>query len=55
MINIEERTTKIVPGETSLFISFNYNPQYVDIIKQFSGISYNKNNRLIRYERKYSS
>ena len=45
MIKIEERTTKKVPGETSLFISFNYTPQYVDIIKQFSGISYNKNTK----------
>lgn len=45
MINVEERTTKKVPGETSLFISFNYNPQYIDIIKQFSGINYDKNTK----------
>ena len=34
MIKIEERVTKKVPGETSLFVSFNYNPEYLNIIKQ---------------------
>ena len=45
MILIEERQTQKVPGETSFFISFDYKPQYIDIIKQFSGINYNKNTK----------
>lgn len=45
MILVEERTTQKVPGETSFFISFDYKPQYVDIVKQFSGTNYNNNTR----------
>ena len=45
MILLEERQTQKVPGETSFFISFDYKPQYVDIIKQFSGVNYNKNTK----------
>ena len=45
MIKIEERTTEKVPGETSFFISFDYKPQYIDIVKQFSGTNYNKNTK----------
>ena len=33
MILIEERQTRKTPGITSLFISFKYNPTYIDIIK----------------------
>lgn len=45
MILVEERTTEKVPGETSFFISFDYKPQYIDIVKQFSGTNYNKNTK----------
>ena len=45
MILIEERQTQKVPGETSFFISFDYKPQYINIIKQFSGVNYNKNTK----------
>ena len=33
MILIEERQTRKTPGITSLFISFKYNPAYIDIVK----------------------
>ena len=33
MILIEERQTRKTPGITSLFISFKYNPTYIDIVK----------------------
>ena len=42
MICIEERKTEKVPGETSLFVSFDYNPTYVDIVKKCSGSSYHE-------------
>lgn len=45
MINIEERKTEKVVGETSFFISFTYNPNYINIIKQLSGVNYNKNTK----------
>ena len=40
MIKISERATSKLPGITSLFISFNYNKDYVDKIKTLSN-SYN--------------
>ncbi len=39
---IEERITKKVPGETSLFLSFNYNTDYLNIIKQCEGAHFDK-------------
>ena len=42
MINIEERVAEKVPGETSLFITFPYNPDLVKIIKLFPGGNYSK-------------
>ena len=33
MILIEERVTKKVPGETSLFISYDYNQEIVDYFR----------------------
>mgnify|MGYP004651466211 CR=1 FL=1 len=46
MITIEEKITKKVPGETSLFISFPYRKELVDIIKLFSGSNYSKRDKL---------
>ena len=34
MIKIDERQTNKLPGKTSLFISFKYNPLIIEIIKQ---------------------
>lgn len=45
MINIEEKITKKVPGETSLFITFNYKKEYVDIIKALPGSNYSKKDK----------
>ena len=42
MITIEERTAKKVTGITSLFISFKYNQQLVDIIKTVQCKQYTK-------------
>lgn len=39
---IEERITKKVPGETSLFLSFAYNTDYLNIIKQCEGAHFDK-------------
>ncbi len=45
MIKIEEGVTKKVPGETSLFISFDYKKELVDILKLFSGSNYSKKDK----------
>ena len=33
MIKLEERTTSKVTGDTSIYVSFDYKPEYVDFIK----------------------
>ena len=45
-IKIEERQTEKVPGETSLFVSFPYNQELIDIIKSFSGSNYSKKTKV---------
>ena len=40
MILIEEKQTKKLPGLTSLFISFNYNPLIIETIKSFAIYQY---------------
>ena len=45
MIKIEERITKKVPGETSLFVSFNYNTEYLNIMKQCEGSHFDKKSK----------
>ena len=45
MITIEEGITKKVPGETSLFISFDYRKELLDIVKLFSGSNYSKRDK----------
>ena len=45
MIQIEERKTKKVVGETSLFVKFNYRKELVDFLKTLSGFSYDKETR----------
>ena len=45
MIRIEERTTKKVPGETSLFVSFTYNPEYLNIVKQCEGAHFDRKSK----------
>ena len=42
MIQIHERIAERVSGETSLFVSFSYKEEYVNIVKGFSGSSYHK-------------
>lgn len=42
MIKIQENSTKKCPGETSLFVSFNYSPDLVNIVKQADGSVYDK-------------
>lgn len=46
MITIEERETKKVPGETSLFVSFDYKKELVDIVKLFTGSNYSKKDKV---------
>ena len=43
MIHIEERKTVKLPGETSLFVKFQYDPLIVDTVKQCSVAHYDKN------------
>lgn len=45
MINIDEKIAKKCPGETSLYIKFNYSPVYVNIIKQCDGAKYDTKNK----------
>ena len=42
MINIEERISNKIPGGTSLFVSFQYNQNIIDIIKGCDTANYNK-------------
>ena len=42
MITIEEKVSKKVPGETSLFLTFKYSNDYLEIVKQCSGSSFDK-------------
>ena len=49
MIKISERATSKLPGITSLFISFNYNKDYVDKIKTLSN-SYNFDKKAKEWE-----
>lgn len=46
MINISERRTNKLPGNTSLFVSFNYQPDIVNAIKTISSSVYDKNTRV---------
>ena len=46
MIYIEEKPTQKVPGETSLFVQFNYNPDYVEIVKKYSGSVFHKKEKI---------
>ena len=44
MIKIQESTTKKCPGDTSLFVTFKYNADVVNIVKQCDGALYDKKN-----------
>jgi SNF2 family DNA or RNA helicase len=46
MIHIKESITKKVPGITSLFVTFDYNPQIVDLIKKVDGAYYHKKEKV---------
>lgn len=46
MINITEKRTSKVPGITSLFISFNYSQDIINIIKSFPCKNYSKKTNL---------
>lgn len=43
MIHIEEKQTHKLPGKTSLFVNFTYNPLIVEIVKQCTVANYDKN------------
>ena len=42
MINIEERKCQKLSGITSLFLSFNFNPEIINIIKTYDKYVYDK-------------
>ena len=42
MIKIEERIPKKCPGLTSLFITFDYSPTIVSLVKQIDGAVYDR-------------
>ena len=46
MIYIKEEKTKQVPGLTSLFVSFDYNKDAVEVVKSCDGSKYNKKNKI---------
>ena len=43
---IEENISKKVPGETSFFLSFNYNKDYIDIMRQCEGAYFDKKSKV---------
>ena len=45
MINIEENITKKCPGDTSLYVNFDYNADIVNIVKNCDGSIYDKKNK----------
>ncbi len=45
MMLIEEKISRKVPGETSLFLSFEYNKEYLEIIKQCEGAHFDKKSK----------
>lgn len=45
MILIEEKQTQKVPGITSLFVTFDYNPIYVDLIKTIPQCNFDKDTK----------
>lgn len=45
MIKIDERMSNRVPGITSLFISFDYNQDIINLIKEFEVYDYNKSTK----------
>ncbi len=46
MIKIQENFTKKCPGQTSLFITFNYNQDLVDILRQCEGSIFDKKHKI---------
>lgn len=46
MINIFENYSKKVIGQTSLFVSFNYDPKVIEIIKQAEDYYYDNNTKI---------
>ena len=46
MITIEERISSKVPGSTSLFVSFPYKKELIDIIKNGDTYNYDKNTKI---------
>lgn len=46
MIHIEEKRTVKLPGLTSLFVSFNYHPKYVEILKTVPVFNFDKNTKV---------
>ena len=42
MIHIEEKHTSKLPGKTSLFVNFTYNPMIVETVKQCTVANYDK-------------
>ena len=42
MIHIEEKQTSKLPGKTSLFVNFTYNPMIVETVKQCTVANYDK-------------
>lgn len=46
MIKIEEKTPKRIPGRSSLFVSFDYKPQIVAVIKDCTPCHYDKKSKI---------
>ena len=44
MVYVEERSTKKLPGLTSLFVNFDYNPSIVEVLKTFQ-FNYDKSSK----------
>lgn len=42
MVKIEERVAKKMPGKTSLYVTFPYKPEIIEILKQCEVYNYDK-------------
>ena len=46
MIRIEEKSTKRIPGESSLFVTFDYKPELIGILKTCTPNHYDKKTKV---------
>ena len=48
MIKIEEKTPKRIPGKSALFVSFDYKPEIVSIVKTCTPLNFDKKTKVVK-------